>query len=102
MDVIDLSQFIKFLLAFVFVLSLMGGLALIMRKLNGNNPVTLPHKKRLRIVEILPLDARRRLVLIRRDDREHLVILGANSETLIESDIESPQNKSAVNQTEDT
>ena len=36
------------------------------------------------------LDTRRRLVLVRRDDVEHLILLGAASETVIERNIKSP------------
>ena len=49
--------------------------------------------KRIGESEALPLDARRRLILLRRDDREHLVILGTNGETVVEQGIESRQDK---------
>jgi flagellar protein FliO/FliZ len=38
-------------------------------------------------VEALSIDARRRLVIIRRDDREHLILLGPESEQVIETGI---------------
>jgi hypothetical protein len=41
--------------------------------------------RRLTVVESLMLDPRRRLVLIRADGREHLLLLGATSETVVES-----------------
>ncbi len=91
MNLIDLPQLIKFAGALLFVLTLMGGLALLLKRFGHNHPVTLPNRRRLKIVESLPLDPRRRLLLLRRDDREHLVILGPSGETLIESGIESPQ-----------
>lgn len=92
MTLIEGSQFFRFAAALVFVLSLMGGLALIMRRINEGRMAGPPNaRRRLKVVEILPLDARRRLVLLRRDGREHLVILGANGETVIESGIESAQ-----------
>ena len=90
MEVFALPQLLRFVAALVFVLALMGGLALAMRRFRDRHPLAAG-KRRLRIVEILPLDGRRRAVLLRRDDREHLVILGANSETVIETGIESPQ-----------
>ena len=96
MEVIATTQIIKFLAALVFVLALMGGLALLMRKFGSNHPITAPHKRRLRVIEVLPLDAKRKAVLLRRDNREHLVVLGVNSETLIESDIESQQNAEII------
>ena len=52
-------------------------------------------KRRLKVVEALPLDARRRLVLLQRDNKQHLVILGPNGETVIETDIKpKPDDKS--------
>lgn len=89
MDVISLHQFLRFAAALLFVLGLMGGLTLVLRRFGGRALLAAPGRRRLKIVEVLPLDARRRAVLLRRDGREHLVILGANSETLIESGIES-------------
>jgi len=41
-------------------------------------------------VEVATVDTRHRLVLVRRDGVEHLVLLGANSDLLIESNIEAP------------
>ena len=91
MDIIDLSQLIKFAAALCFVLALMGGLAVILKKFGNNHPLVSPQKRRLKILEVMTLDARRKAVLLRRDEKEHLVILGANSETVIETGIESPQ-----------
>src|SRR3546814_9153580 len=47
--------------------------------------------RRLHFVEIAPRGVRRKLVLLRRDDREHLVLLGANSDIVIESGIAAPR-----------
>ena len=54
----------------------LGGIAL---------PTTQP--KRLSVVEARRLDARRQLVLLRRDGVEHLVILSASGEIVIETGI---------------
>lgn len=86
----DLTDYVKFAAALVLVLSLMGGLAFVMKRLGlGRHAAISPAKKRLKILEILPLDARRRLVLLQRDNRQHLVILGPSGETVIESNIEA-------------
>lgn len=95
MEVIAGAQLLRFIAAFILVMSLMGGLALVMKRINARMPAG-GRKKRLQIMEILPLDGRRKAILLRRDDREHLVILGANGETLVESDIESKQDKDNV------
>lgn len=85
----DLPQFLKLLIALGVVISLMGGLAFILKKLGlaAQVPTTRNDKRRLKIIESLNLDARRRLVIIKCDDKEHLIILGANNETLVNSDI---------------
>jgi flagellar protein FliO/FliZ len=43
--------------------------------------------RRLEVVETLALDTRRRLVMIRRDDREHLLLLGANQDIVVEANL---------------
>lgn len=100
MELIEPAQFIKFFAALLFVIGLMGGLALLMRKFNDRHSIVSPNKRRLKIKESLTLDARRRLLLIQRDEKEHLVILGANNETVIETGIESTHN-SALDQVND-
>ncbi len=86
----DLDDYFRFLLALVFVVGLIGLLAVLIRRF-GNGAQFLTTRKgrdrRLGIVETLPIDTRRRLVLLRRDDKEHLVLFGAADELLIESDI---------------
>lgn len=94
MDVIspDMPQIAKVFLAMAIVLALMGGLSFALKKLGLSAVANIQNngKKRLKIIESLPLDARRRLVIVRRDDREHLVILGATGETVVETDIPCP------------
>ena len=86
----DLPQIVRVLAALAFIVALMGGFAFILKKLGlSDNPSgPSPKKRRLKIIESLPLDSRRRLVLLARDDKQHLVILGTSSETVIETDIE--------------
>ncbi len=86
----DVYDYIKFFAAFALVMGLMAGLALILKKLNlGNIGITPDSKRRIKIVETLPLDARRKAVLIRRDDVDHLVILGPSGETVVETNIKA-------------
>ena len=81
-------DYIKFIAAFCLVLGLMGGLALVLKRIGLGNVGMMPaDKRRLKIVEILQLDPRRKAVLIRRDDTDHLVILGPSGETVIETNI---------------
>lgn len=94
MELIEPAQLGRFIAALVFVLALMLGLSAVMKRVNGGTAMMPGRKRRLQVVEILPLDGRRRAVILRRDSREHLVILGANGETVVESGIESPQDES--------
>jgi flagellar protein FliO/FliZ len=91
-------QYVRFVLALLFVLGLIGLLAFVLRRLGlggvrispafrGNARKT---ERRLSVVEVATVDARHRLVLVRRDGIEHLVLLGANSDLLIESNIAAP------------
>ena len=47
-------------------------------------------KRRLAVTEMISIDARRRLAIIRCDDKEHLIVLGVNGETLIAGDMDCP------------
>lgn len=74
-------------------LALMALVALLrfMRRHNGRLPFglathgTVP--QRLQVLETTVVDARRRLLLIRRDEVEHLILIGGPADLVIESDI---------------
>ncbi|MDE1152308.1 MAG: flagellar biosynthetic protein FliO [Micavibrio sp.] len=84
----DTPQLLKFFFAFVFVMSLMFLLSWGLKRLGLAGQSLLPNsRRRLKIVETLPLDLRRKLVIVRRDNREHLIILGPSSETVVEHGI---------------
>ncbi len=82
----DYESYLRFFLALVFVLGLIAALAMIARKLGLGIGVRVRpgRSRRLGIVEVMPLDAKRRLVLIRRDDVEHLLLLGTAGESVVE------------------
>lgn len=46
-----------------------------------------PHIPRIEVIEVAPFDAKRRLVLIRRDNVEHLVLTGGPVDVVIENGI---------------
>ena len=84
----DNTVLLKFAFAFVFVIALMLLLSYVLKRMGLAGAVLTPgSRRRLKIVEFLPLDHRRRLVLVRRDDTEHLLVLGPGGETLVESNI---------------
>lgn len=92
MELISLS---KFAAALVFVLCLMGGLALILRWIdqkssgqgwNGLNMLTnAQSRRRMEVVERLTIDRQKTALILRIDDREYLVISGTSGDTVLES-----------------
>lgn len=92
MDTVDPARFI---FAFLFVLALIGLCAVALRRYSRTassklflgrgllNP--LPQSNRLEVLEVRYIDARRKLVLVRRDQVEHLLLLADNREVVIES-----------------
>lgn len=47
-------------------------------------------RDRISVVETVQIDPRRRAILIRRDDREHLILVGGPTDVVIEGGIEAP------------
>lgn len=84
----QLTDYFSFILALALVLALILGLAWAVKRfgLGGALARNLPSssERRLSLVEVLTLDARRKLILIKRDDREHLLLLGVNNDIVIE------------------
>ena len=86
----DMSDYLRFGLALVFVLGLIGLMATIARRAGFGFPIKAiksRERRRISIVEVTPLDGRRRLVLIRCDDKEHLLLMGPTTELVVASDI---------------
>ncbi|MDB2415372.1 hypothetical protein N9W34_06335 [Rickettsiales bacterium] len=82
--------YLKAVLALIFVLGLIGIIAVIIKKLSIHNGfVSTKKDRRLNIIETLPIDQRNKFVLLRRDDAEHLVMIGYNSSYIIETNIKT-------------
>ncbi len=85
---IDLPSIGQYAMALIFVLALIAVAALAARRWGVAGIVAAtPGRRRLKVCESLALDGRRRLVLIRRDDVEHLLLIGATGETVVERQI---------------
>ena len=90
----DASNYLQFFFAFIFVLALMGGLALILKKLGLDHGGSFAgNNKRLKLIETTPIDAKRKLALIEQDSKQHLLLLGPSGDTVIKTDITPPQKK---------
>lgn len=81
--------YVQAVLALILVLGLIMGMAWLLRRYGlgegGRSP--LGRKKRLTTVESAVVDARHRLVLVRRDDTEHLLMVGPGDSLVVERDI---------------
>ncbi|MBL6946499.1 MAG: flagellar biosynthetic protein FliO [Rhodospirillales bacterium] len=86
------GEYFQFLFALIFVLALIAVLAAVARRygLGYRTPSRGKKERRLSLVEVIPIDAKRRLALFRRDSVEHLVLLGAGSDLLVERGIPAP------------
>lgn len=88
----DLSNYIRFVAALAFVLALIGVATWAARRfgIGGKVPPVRRGDRRLQIVEVAVVDPKHRAVLLKRDDVEHLVLIGPTASTLIESGIAAP------------
>ena len=85
-------QFFTYIAAFIFVLALIGLGAWVLRNVLHRGGVPgmpfFPQKeKRLGVVEATSVDNRRKLVLVRRDEMEHLIMTGGPVDVVIETNI---------------
>jgi len=81
----------RFIIAFAVVLGLIALTAWLLRQFAGKR-LPLPangrgRQPRLGVLDAFAVDARRRLVLIRRDNVEHLIMIGGPNDLVIESQI---------------
>jgi flagellar protein FliO/FliZ len=82
-----MTDILRMVSALVFVLALIGLAAWLMRRFGPT--MRLGRAGRLGLVETIAIDSRRRLILIRRDNVEHLVMIGGTGDLVIESGINS-------------
>lgn len=106
-----MSDFVGYVAALLFVLALIGVCAWLLRRFvlgdgaTNSGGLLRGNGKRLKIVASASVDPRRRLLLIRRDDVEHLVLVGGANDLVIETGIDptdmpeesaEPQSRSLV------
>ena len=84
----DFDLYLRFALALVLVLGLIALLAWLLRRFGMG--VKMTKGRRLGVSEVQMLGPRHKLMLIRRDDVEHLVIVGPTGETVVEAGIKAP------------
>jgi hypothetical protein len=83
-------QTLTFLFAFIAVLALIGVAAWLVRRF-ANNRIGANTQRgrmpRLAVIDAAAVDGRRRLVLVRRDNVEHLLMIGGPSDIVVEPNI---------------
>src|SRR3954462_2098892 len=84
------TQTLTFLFAFIAVLALIAVAAWLVRRFAGNRLGANPNRgrmPRLAVIDAAAVDGRRRLVLVRRDNVEHLLMIGGPSDIVVEPNI---------------
>jgi flagellar protein FliO/FliZ len=83
-------QALTFFFAFVAVLALIGLAAWLVRRFATNRLGANPNRSRmprLAVIDAAAVDGRRRLVLVRRDNIEHLLMIGGPTDIVVEPHI---------------
>jgi hypothetical protein len=83
-------QALTFFFAFVAVLGLIGLAAWLVRRFAGNRLGASTNRgrmPRLAVIDAAAVDGRRRLVLVRRDNVEHLLMIGGPTDIVVEPNI---------------
>lgn len=91
-DQMDITEIFRFAAALAFIVGLIGVCAYAAKRFGlatGGFGSAGSHK-RLSITEVKVVDTKHRLVLIRRDDKEHLILMGGDQNLLIEAGIDAP------------
>lgn len=81
---------VQALMALAFVLALVAVIFFIVRRLGGKSAGASAgrgRQPRLGVLDVANVDGRRRLVIIRRDSVEHLLMIGGPNDVVIESNI---------------
>lgn len=84
------SLTLRFFIAFIVVLGLIGLTAWLVRRFGAERlggSATRGRQPRLAVIDAAAVDSRRRLVLIRRDNVEHLLLIGGPSDVVVEPNI---------------
>lgn len=91
----EFADYLRFVLALGLVVVVILGLSMVMRRVGGG-AMGLGRKgtKRLSVVEAAVIDPRRRLVLVRRDGVEHLLLVGGTTDVVVERGIAPPPSRS--------
>ena len=77
----------KMLWAFIAVFGFLALVLWVVRRSQRSNVTTHSRQPRLAVIDVASIDSRRQLILIRRDNAEHLLMIGGPTEVVIEPNI---------------
>lgn len=87
----NVADYLRFVASLALVLGLVMAGVWALRKFGVGGMVTRTGaRRRLSVIEAVAVDGRRRLVLVRRDDREHLLLVGGVTDLVVEGGIVRP------------
>jgi len=90
------TDYLRFVIALAVVLGLIALFAWLAKRFRiGTLPGMATGSGRLKVIESVSIDARQRLVIVRRDDQEHLLLIGPETGQLIEADIKGKEARSS-------
>lgn len=100
-----MADFLFYIFLFALLAAVaVGGVWVLRSYFNGVSPVAAifgpKAERRLAVVEQAPVDGRRRLLLVRRDDVEHLIMTGGPVDVVIETGINAPRSPVAASERE--
>src|SRR5439155_27169747 len=86
---LELPIYVNFIIAFVVVLLLIGLVAWAVRRFGAGRLAAAARARqpRLAVVDSASVDGRRKLVIIRRDNVEHLLMTGGPTDVVVETSI---------------
>jgi flagellar protein FliO/FliZ len=84
---VEFIDLLRYFGALLLVLAMVGGAGLLARRFGVPGVTKAANVKRLAVVETLMVGPRQRLIILRRDNVEHLVLSGPEGASIIESGI---------------
>jgi flagellar protein FliO/FliZ len=86
---VELPTPVNFVIAFIVVLVLIGAATWLVRRFGASrlDAAGRSRQPRLAVVDATAIDGRRKLVIIRRDNAEHLLMIGGPTDVVVETNI---------------
>ena len=86
---VELPTPVTFVISFAFVLLLIGAAAWLVRRFGSTriDAAARGRQPRLAVIDSAAVDGRRKLVIIRRDNVEHLLMIGGPSDVVVETNL---------------